>query len=275
MLPAWDTVQIQEDSDVGSMSSEIRIPSSVSTHVMSSLHRLAASLHTAHAATIPDQVLNRISRKVTEILLALLTIQSGEEKLTQNVALQLNFNLNFIQNMFISSTFKDDFNDQLSNLETKINANIDPFDQSVFSEHISSRVKRTCARQLSSLCPLVPKDRVELISGWKTSSATAQDVSNIINLTPTPPPRFQLLPTAANSSGTALTSIGNGKTSVERSRPRTPNLDTKSGQKPIDMKKSAATPLSQRKRDRSPVAAAAASFFGSMGSSWFGGTNNS
>ena len=66
-----------------------------------------------------------------------------------------------------------------------------------------------------------------------------------------PTSRFQLLPLATTS------------TRYEHaSRSKAPLS--------LDVKK----PAAARKRDRSPVAATAASFFGSMGSAWFGAGNS-
>eukprot|EP00088_Acartia_fossae_P050065 TRINITY_DN5582_c0_g3_i1.p1 TRINITY_DN5582_c0_g3~~TRINITY_DN5582_c0_g3_i1.p1 ORF type:complete len:972 (+),score=173.75 TRINITY_DN5582_c0_g3_i1:67-2982(+) len=296
LLPAWDTVNIQESSEAGSISSTIRIPSCPSAQLLAALHNLSVSLHSAHPATIPPDILNRISVAVCEIVFqkfsSLLTSQA---KLTQVVALQMEFNVQFLVTMFLSRDFKDKFSSQISDIQSRISSNIDPFDQSVFCEHMTARVKRTCTRELSCLSPLVPKDRVEIIVGFKstsTTSSSSQDVSNIMNLNPSPPSRFQLLPMATPSStGGNLSSrklldaaITPGGKSGSRS-PRTPNYNnnslhpnnskTPSTTPYADAKKLAAatTPSggSSRKRDKSPVAAAAASFFGSMGSSWFGG----
>ncbi len=102
----------------------------------------------------------------------------------------------------------------------------------------------------------------------------------MMNLNPAPPSRFQLLPIASTGSGSTTLSVG-GKSAESGGRsPRTPREPVKTptavtGGKTLDVKKSAATTPTAgtaRKRDRSPVAATAASFFGSMGSSWFGGS---
>ncbi len=101
----------------------------------------------------------------------------------------------------------------------------------------------------------------------------------MMNLNPAPPSRFQLLPIASTGGSTTLSAGGKSAESGGRS-PRTPRELVKTptavaGGKTLDVKKSAATTPttgSTRKRDRSPVAATAASFFGSMGSSWFGGS---
>ena len=77
-----------------------------------------------------------------------------------------------------------------------------------------------------------------------------QDVSNIMNVNPAPGGRFHLLPLSALTKHQELSRTG-------RSDRPTNTLDVKK-------------PTAARKRDRSPVAATAASFFGSMSSSWFG-----
>jgi len=156
----------------------------------------------------------------------------------------------------VSRDTKEKFSPTLSTIISSLETNIDPFDLSVFSPHLQTRVKKAAARCVSGLGCLVPADRVAIISSYKAPTTTTQDSHNILCVEPQPCPRFQLLPLAP---GSKLSS----KASLSSAHLQLPLL---AGQAAIDTKKTAA-----QKRDKSPAHRAAASFFGSM--PWFG-TNN-
>jgi hypothetical protein len=131
-------------------------------------------------------------------------------------------------------------------------------------------------RELSALGCLVPADRFQLLSGYKAAppSGTASGVSdqpNIMSLCVAPPQRFQLLPMAAATGGGVGGQLGEGGIVAGSGRQGGP---LSSFLPPLDAKAPAATKTSV-KRSRSPVSSTAASFFGSMSSSWFGGTATS
>jgi hypothetical protein len=249
-LPSWDTVNIQESGESGDVSSIIRIPGTPSLNLAAVLFNLAQTIHHAHPSSVPQPVLLQVSKSVLEVLVSSLEALL-EDKVAQNLALQLSFNIRFTEMMFLSREFKEELSPRVSALIDKIEFNIDPFDLSVFSGELESRVRRCCARELTALLPLVPQDRRQIISEFK-STGSAQDVSNMMNVNPAPGGRFHLLPLSALSKHQEI---------PRPSRSDRPNQS-------LDVKKPAA-----RKRDRSPVAAAAASFFGSMSSSWFGATS--
>jgi len=250
ILPTWDNVNIQESGESGDVASIIKIPCIPSTQFSGALNNLASNLQSAHASAIPHAVLLEVSRQVLQIVVQQFSAML-DEKMAQNVALQMAFNVRFAEIILLSREYKEQLESPLADLMERIESNIDPFDLSVFTGHLESRVKRCAARELTSLCPIIPQDRIQMISSFKPAGSN-QDASNLLTLNPIPPTRFQLLPLAVSTSSAVKT-------------PRTPRRDARPTVS-LDVKKSA----SARRRSRSPVAAAAASFFGSMGSSWFG-----
>ncbi|XP_023323388.1 conserved oligomeric Golgi complex subunit 1 isoform X2 [Eurytemora carolleeae] len=105
ILPAWDTVKIQESGESGDVNSIIRVPGTPSLHLTSILFNLALKIHRAHPSAIPASVLLQVSRSVLEILVSYVECLL-ENKLAQNLALQLSFNLRFAETMLLSREYK-------------------------------------------------------------------------------------------------------------------------------------------------------------------------
>ena len=70
--------------------------------------------------------------------------------------------MNFVQTLLISREMKENYEPRfvISSLE----ANIDPFDLSVFTPHLEQRVKTSAMRQMTGLGPLVPGDRLPAVA---------------------------------------------------------------------------------------------------------------
>merc|ERR1719430_2018740 len=131
VLPAWDKVTIQETGDSGEqVSSLIQIPPSPSTPLHSSLLSLSSSLHSSHASSFPTSTLSTATSSLLHLILAHYT-SLASQRITQNMALQLSFDLRFIQTLFVSREMKDSFTAIFSALIDQVEANIDPFDLSV------------------------------------------------------------------------------------------------------------------------------------------------
>merc|ERR1719154_46138 len=255
-LPGWDKVTISETGDSGQeVTSIIAIPPSPSLPFITSLLSLASTLHRGHPSSFPASSLPITTSKVVQSIISHYSLLSSKT-LSQNFALQLLFDVHFTQSLLVSRDTKDEFTLSLSNIISSLEANIDPFDLSVFSPDLLSRVKQAMVRSVSGLGCLIPADRVGIISSYKTPSTTTQDSHNILLVEQQPCPRFQLLPLAPGSK------LSN-KAALSSAHLQLPLMADKAA---IDAKKTAAG-----KRDRSPAHQAAASFFGSM--PWFGANN--
>jgi len=253
-LPAWDKVTISETGDSGEeVTSIISIPPSPSLPLISSLLSISSRIHSAHPSSFPNTILPSTCVSVVE---AVLDHYSSLAKLTltQNLALQLLFDIHFIQTLLVSREYKDQFSTTISSIISSLESNIDPFDLSVFSPHLHARVKKASARTVSGVGCLVPGDRVAIISTYKAPNTTSQDSHNILCVEPQPCTRFQQLPIAPPAGTKAGSKAGLPSAGLQL-----PLLGSQAG---IDAKKTAA------RRDKSPVHQTAASFFGSM--PWFG-----
>ena len=281
LLPAWDRVTIQELGEEGEqVNTVILIPPSPSLPLHSSLLSLSSSLHHGHPPSLPSTTLPTATKHVLSLLLPHYT-SLAKERMAQTIALQLSFDLRFLQLLLVAREAKEMLTTTFTQLIEQVEANIDPFDLSVFTPHLTTRVRWAAARNVSSLAPLVPPDRVALISSYKPPSATGgQDCHNVLSLPSPAAPRsapapllapsltmfrFQLLPLAPAPSP-SIPSPGRGLLSVEPKKTTT----TRRPRDKYDPSSSSLLTFTSPSLPRSPAAQTAASFFGSMSQGWFG-----
>ena len=239
-LPAWDEVSISEAGDSGqTVTSTITVPASPSLPLVTSLLELSTSIHRQHPTSLPASLLSSAN---TMCLAAIFQFYENlaSQTLNQNFALQLLFDIQFVQTLMVSRDAKDIYDPRLKSVMSSLEANIDPFDLSVFSMHLAQRVKTSAARLLNGLAGLVPPDRAGLVSSYK---GVPSDSHNILTVSTQTCSRFQLLPLAPVTNRSLKTSL----------TPSTLVLDTHSKSPRLDSKY---------------VQQTAANFFGSM--SWFG-----
>merc|ERR1712130_1025582 len=112
--------------------------------------------------------------------------------------LQFSFDLRFLQTLLVSREAKETRAPTFTSLMERVEGHIDPFDLSVFSSHLETRVRWAAARSVAGLAALVPPDRAALVASYKPPSATSstggQDGHNVLTLPYPAAPRFQLLP---------------------------------------------------------------------------------
>jgi len=248
-LPTWDHVSIREigDSDQ-EVNSVIQIPASPSLPLITALLSLTTSIHKIHPTSFPHNILLPVRTRLVQVIvnhyqcLAL-------EKITQNFALQLSFDLRLVSILLVSRQDKEILGPNISTTIDLLESHIDPFDLSVFSSHLTSRVKWSGARSVSGLGPLVPPDRVAIVASYKPTSGQQTDGHNVLRLaggTTKSCPRLQLLPLPTKP----VISV-----SSHRHLPATP-IDNNRDQ----IKKTA----TKQNRSKSPTQQSATSFFGSF-----------
>ena len=242
-LPAWDQLNIAESGDSGEeVTSSINIPASPSLPLLSALLQLSSDIHSQHPTSLPPNFLTSTNTGAVGSILAHYA-QLATNTLTQNFALQLLFDVHFVETMLVSRENKDAVTSTIKQIVSSLEANIDPFDLSVFSPHTEERVKRSCSRLVWGLACLVPADRLPVICSYKNLHS---DNHNILTISTQSCPRFQLLALAplpkAEDRGQVLTASSHLATSSLTSSSKSPRTD------------------------KNPTGAA--TFFGSM--SWFG-----
>ena len=248
-LPAWDELNIAESGDSGEeVTSLINVPASPSLPLLSALLQLSSEIHSQHPTSLPPAFLtNTTSGAVTSILAHY--AQLAANTLTQNFALQLLFDVHFIETMLVSRENKEAVSPTIKQIISSLEANIDPFDLSVFSPHTEERVRLCCSRLVWGLACLVPADRLPVISSYKNLHS---DNPNILTISTQSCPRFQLLALAplpkAEDRGQDRGQV-RGQALTASSHPAASSLASKSA-----------------RTDRNNTGAA--TFFGSM--SWFG-----
>ena len=209
-------------------------------------------------------------------------------RITQNVALQLYFDVQFIMQCMTSR----DNNEAITSSQQAISLierHIDPFDLSVFNPYIATNVKRCVLKYQAMYGILIPVDRYTLLTSMKaalpqapmsgsiqqsgSSSGAAQSSEcsmQLSNFTQ----RFPLLPIASkksenlrigsreanrNSASTTKSMNDNSSDREVHSKTKTEEAAVYSGE---------ATPKA-RKREKSPVNKAW-SAFEEMSNKWFG-----
>ena len=149
----------------------ILIPPSPSLPLHSALLSLSSKLHGANASSFPPTILPSANSNLLDLLLAHYTTLASQ-RMSQNMALQFSFDLRFLQTLLVSREAKDSRAPIFSALMERIEGHIDPFDLSVFSSHLETRVRWAAARSVAGLAALVPPDRAALVASYKVISLT-------------------------------------------------------------------------------------------------------
>ena len=103
---------------------------------------------------------------------------TADVRITQNVALQLYFDVQFIMQCMTSR----DNNDAITSSQqaiTLVERHIDPFDLSVFSPYIATNVKRCVLKYQAIYGILIPVDRYTLLTSMKAALPQAPMTSSI------------------------------------------------------------------------------------------------
>ena len=193
------------------MASVILIPPSPSLPLHFALLSLSSRLQAANASSFPSIILPAANYNLLDLLLSHYTTLASQ-KTSQNMALQFSFDLRLLQTLLVSREAKDSRAPTFASLLEKVEGHIDPFDLSVFSSHLETRVRWAAARSVAGLAALVPPDRAALVASYKvilfffyktiktflsqppsaTSSPGGQDGHNVLALPFPAAPRFPI-----------------------------------------------------------------------------------
>ena len=276
-IPTWDSIEISEEGEEGSIKSIIKVPQNLSVNAFKALRNFCQITSQVGPHSLPVKIQLTLSQKAG---LAFCKAYKGfchfNSKMTQNLALQLYFDLQFVSQSMISRESAD-----LQNLSkeamSELEQHIDPFDLSVFAPYMTEHAKRAVLRHQALFSVIVPSDRYSLLASMKstlpnsTSSTNFSSIQNghdqhehnVIPLSATCT-RFSLLP-ITNKRGRDGTRMGNPRGAMNSNTLTASNLPTSTSAR------TSSTSTSTKKRSRSPVTTAANSFFEAMSTSWFGG----
>uniref|UniRef100_A0A0A1X9M4 Conserved oligomeric Golgi complex subunit 1 n=3 Tax=Zeugodacus cucurbitae TaxID=28588 RepID=A0A0A1X9M4_ZEUCU len=157
----WETVEItQKDESESNIHSTFRIPNQPRISLQTYLFRLIHMLNSNVPQTLPTKVLHYYNMTMlAQILQQYQKILTDNSSGNQNIALQLYFDLKFLQTIFAITRDDRQLNDHFITLQHICKNRIDPFDFELFAEHISTNVKKSLARfhcQFGVLTPPFP-----------------------------------------------------------------------------------------------------------------------
>ena len=266
MMPAWDTIEISEKGEDGQViRSKIRVPQHLSLPAFDGMMKLCQSCHLIGVHSLPHVIQQELTQQS-----ALVFAQSYDKycasnaKLTQNVALQVHFDIQFVMQSMVSHD-NSETNGKCQAILDKLENHIDPFDFSVFNPYMSVHVKKAILRHHTILSVMLPNDKYTYLPSLKASLPSTNGSNGIIteqsnehNVMIMAPncSRFSLLPVTSSNNSQRGREIAKKEKTLTAS-----NLNSKSA---------VTSSPTVRKRSKSPVARAANSFFEAMSSSWWG-----
>lgn len=154
----------------------IRIPSQPRVSLQQYLLKISQLLNEYIPQTLPTKVLHYFNEKLIENLIRMYE-SIGNEKFiesNQNAALQIYFDLKFIQTIF---TKRDDRSilDRIQKISDTLKTFIDPFDFELFHAHLNANIKKCVLRMKVQLGILLPyPEKVDLfVSGGRGGGGAA------------------------------------------------------------------------------------------------------
>ncbi|XP_016961104.1 conserved oligomeric Golgi complex subunit 1 isoform X1 [Drosophila biarmipes] len=261
----WQTLTLEQrdEEQEESVKSTIRIPSQPRLSLQTYLHQLIQALNVAVPQTLPPKVLQAF---IQRLLGKLLTHYDGLAqaectKSSQNIALQLYFDLKFLERVFAVTREERATYDQIHALQNKLRDCIDPFDFELFAEHITAHVTRAAGRLQGELGVLTP-----------STAAPSQGTSAATSLAHEADPNVLCL----SSSGSTSLWFPLLPIVMPQAAGRVAGIERKSvAQEPAEKTATATTTPTRksggnggRKGDTGKSKSSAASFFG-MSQEWF------
>lgn len=258
----WETVAIeQKDEQDNTVQSTFRIPSQPRISLQQFLFSVTNALNLYIPQTLPQRVLQFFNSQMIHRLLQYYRTLVEDDKFTassQNTALQLFYDLKFLQSVFTS---RDDRSviDEFNSITNQLKNFIDPFDFELFSEHISVNVKKSVSKMHCQLGVIIPN----LLVQHGNSVVQQEKEPNVLTLCSNASTSiwFPLLPiiTPGGSSAPSMNAVVAGSNAVSTSQMQQSEVEN-----------TTPTRKSNRKTESSRShKTGAAAFFGAMSQEWF------
>nr|XP_045604677.1 conserved oligomeric Golgi complex subunit 1-like [Procambarus clarkii]XP_045604678.1 conserved oligomeric Golgi complex subunit 1-like [Procambarus clarkii] len=276
-FPSWEMVQIEEEGEGGNVvKSSIHVPAHPTPALTQALARLCSSVNSVGAHTITRNAQSELASSACEaVTSAYESSLLDQEQINQTLALQLIFDLRFVQIILLPRDNKE-VGAHLTAMVQELEKKVDPFDLDVFAPHVSTRVKLSAHRLQVVLGAVLSRDRQITPSRLPASSASGGSSNNALPIVlPVEIPRFSNVPLPIPSSRPSIpTSISSPSLSLAE------NIGDATPSKQGSLKTSHAqsSPLTSRRETSSAALSAsrsAASLFSAMSSSWFGSSSSS
>lgn len=207
------TIEQKDDQDMPIQSS-FRIPTQPRISLQSYIQILIISLKETVPETLPTKVLQNFNHTLKdELLKHYQQLLRNHPTIPQNIALQLYFDVKFLQNSF---NVTREQKEEITTLQNGFKEHIDPFDFELFSLQLMANIKRSVSRSNCLLGVLTPIH----IQTLQTGTAVQEKDPNVLNLCSSGSTSlwFPLLPVVSNTSSTAATaSLENKNNSLTES----------------------------------------------------------
>lgn len=213
-MQQWQTQTLEQRDEEHdqSVQSTIRIPNQPRLSLQTYLHEFIQGLNIAVPQTLPPKVLQAFNQKLLTQLLShyeqLAALESTKE--SQNIALQLYFDLKFLERVFGVNREDRVLYENFHTLQRKLRDCIDPFDFELFAEHITTHVARSTARLHGELGVLTSPPVATTASSAAAASALSHEVDpNVLCLSSSGSTSlwFPLLPIVMPQSTTAAGAV--------------------------------------------------------------------
>ncbi|XP_022785211.1 conserved oligomeric Golgi complex subunit 1-like isoform X1 [Stylophora pistillata] len=201
----WESIKIEEETEEGKkIESIIKVPSQVSSHLMSLLFNLCQELNRTGAHALQRTLLKELVSNLAHGVLSTheKLVKEHKSSLTQNHALQILFDLRFVSTILMGRVEDDDseFSRRLEHVIDALESCVDPFDLDVFSPHVTTNVNRQLQKcgVLFGVLSSLDKHFSHSFGVTQRPSPGSHDQHKVMPLAPNPP-RFNLLPLSSYS----------------------------------------------------------------------------
>lgn len=215
VLPQWTSVSIEEENEHGEkLTSAIKIPSSLSLHLLHLLNTVCAKVNKVGGHAFGQKILLHISAILFSLILqSFKNVKNVSEESILNVsqawAVQMLFDLNVANKLLNSSDSVTSVslfpnkttitNETYTEIIEWLESFIDPFDLDVFSPYMTKNMQ-VCSQRFGLLMGLViPSSKSQLLLAGSRNTHTMASKHNSLTISPDCG-RFSYLPVTSRSS---------------------------------------------------------------------------
>ncbi|GLV40211.1 Component of oligomeric golgi complex 1 [Carabus blaptoides fortunei] len=196
ILPRWNTIDIEEQTDDKVFTSQIHIPSQPSVTLLSVLSEISGELNGILPHTLPKVVHTQFTEITADHILSRYETLAACESLNQNLALQFLLDVKFLTTMCVRRDNKD-MTGKSRQICDAFRAKIDPFDLDVFYKYLQTNVKRSVLQSQTFFGCFLPAPAQLASLGNMDSKAVDNEPCIVALSVPSTDAWFPLLPVTA------------------------------------------------------------------------------
>ncbi|KAK8391544.1 hypothetical protein O3P69_017234 [Scylla paramamosain] len=270
----WEVVDIEEEGEGGKVvRSSIHVPAHPTPALSQALAHICSSANCVAVHTVSRNAQSELVAGTCEAVIAVYEgFLKESEMINQTSALQLIFDLRFVQTLLLPRDSKN-LGIRLTSMIQELQQKVDPFDLDVFSPHLSARVKLAAQRSQVFLGAVVPRDRQVIASRSSASATSSVSHNNALPVVVAVEiPRFSNVPLPVSASRPSIPSSASAPSLM---LPPTTADQPAVKQGPSKVQQSSPS-MARREMSSAALSASrsAASLFSAMSSSWFGSSTS-